>query len=338
MSDIDAVLNEVAPNIQDGGSADPAPKNPKGATDDGSQPSAPSQDFPESEYENEEDPDFDTDKVRIAGRKAWPKKYSNALARRDQELTKLRAQIRAQEQGKNLQQPAPANNGDAAKQTPQYSKEQQSKLDELNAKQPKLDDFEDYGDFIDKLTDWKADVRDLKRDFRDEQRKTEEKTSVEQEQKFRATEQRIATQAKAFIEKHPEYLQIVQENADILQSFDSKPHLLEAFGNVERPELAFLVLSQTPGALQALLNMQPMQAAMYVAQANAIGVERMAALESGSPADAEAEQEQEPEPQQQPRSKAPTPIKGAKGVKGGKKGLSEMNADELDKVLNFSEM
>lgn len=337
---ISAVLAEVAPNMQDAvqttEKSAPASNQNEGNTERSPPSDESPLDFSDEEYQNEDDPDFDPGKVRLDGRKKWPKKYKNALSEREKEINRLRAENHQYKQRMTAPQPkadpAPANNGGAAQppQQPGFSSEQQAKLQAVVDKKPKLEDFKDYGEFIEKLTDWKADVRDTQRDLIDENRTAQRTKEAEQTQRIAQNEARILKQATELLTKYPEYKELLVENADILDTYPA--HVTDAFGNANNPEVAFIELAQHPGALAALANCNPTQAAQVVAKAELLGFQRMAAQENGEDGGADAGQ-QEPEPK---KSNAPKPLKAAKGVKGGEKDMSQMNADELDKVLGFS--
>lgn len=341
MSDeMQAVLDEVAPGLKDAPKKETPERSSPSSSDEGREERRERPEhFDDGDYENEEDPNFDPEKEPVEKKKLWPKKYNNAYVQQKNENTRLRNELAAELQRKAGEQKsdlAQAAEGGASKEPAAtvFSKEQQAKIDAALSKKPKLEDFKDYGDFIEKLMEWTNDVRDVQRDLKTEIHTAEQATARERDAFIAENETRIVKQAKELIAKHPEYLELVEKSADILNSFDRLPHVRAAFLNAKHPELAFVVLAQTEGALQALGRMNATQAALYVGQAEAIGAQRIAAQEGGDNAEAETTHE-EPEPQ---RSRAPTPMKAAKGVSTGKKALKDMDADELDKVLNFSEM
>lgn len=324
MSDeIDAVLAEVAPNL---GKEKPSIPSDKAAPEP--KPEQPDK-FDETEYENEDDETFEPEKAAPEARQRWPKKYTNALDRRVQENKELKARLEAIERSKPKEEIKPSEPVEAQKK--EYSKEQQAKIDAVLKKQPKLEDFQDYGDFINALTDWKMDVRDAQRGADAEIQAANAKTEQARNEAIAQNEARISKQAKELIEKHPEYLDLLKANADILSEIDKIPHVQDAFGRAEHPELAFIELANAPGAFQRLLQMDATQAALFVGQAQAIGIARMA--QEGSDNDGAEAGQNQPEPQ---RSKAPTPMKAAKGTGRSGKSFDSMDADELDAVLGFS--
>lgn len=336
MSDIDGVLNDISPNLKDGPvtPAAPAPtSDPDADYDDVDLPQPKSKpvadDFPEEDYESEDDAEFDPDKATPEQKKVWPKKFRNALAQRKNEIAKLRAEIAASKASPQ-NSPAAATTGAQANAQPtpeaNYSPEQKAKLEKIVSDKPLLKDFKDYGEFVEKLTAWNAKVQIAEHNF-----------TLENQQKVREAdiatsrnEERIIKQSQELIKKHPEYLELVRDNADVLSQIDQLPHVKKALGIAERPELAFYALASTPGALQALAQMDATSAIRYVAKAEMVG-ERM--LSQAGETD-EGSDDAIPEPQQ--RSQAPKPLRASKGVRTGRKSADQMSADELDEVLGFS--
>lgn len=310
-------LDEIDQMITDAGNTEvPEPKTEK----------ARKENFDEKEYENEDDESFDPDSATIEQRKAWPKKFSNALSRRDKERAKLRAEIQSRdEELAKFRTQTPV----AKPEETNYTREEQSKIDAVSAKKPNLDQYakdgKSYGEYIEDLTEWKADLRDAKRDIADQTKESSRITA----QKDAANEARIIKQAQDFLQKNPEYLEVVRENADIIDSYP--PAVAQAFAEAQHPELAFVVLAETPGALEALGKMSATQAASYIGQAQAIAMQRFK-----NKAESTEEAPELPEAKEQKRvSGAPTPMKASRSVSGGKKSLDKMTADELAEELGF---
>lgn len=291
--------------------------------------------FDEAEYENEDDENFDPDTATPEQRKAWPKKYANALSRRDKERTKYKAELadrdrRLAELEAKFNAPKPGDKPTvAAPEQTKFTSEQQARVDAVAAKQPQLKDFSDWGKYNEAFTDWKIDLREIKREILQEVSKENDKATADTRAADTAVETKIVQQAKELIQKNPEYLNLVQENADLIDNMPA--HVTQAFAKADNAAVAFIVLAKTEGALQALAKMDPISAAQYIAKADFIGQQQLKAAQAEA-----GENDDEPEQEKKKVSGAPLPItKVRTSTGGGKKSLDKMNDDELFKELGI---
>jgi hypothetical protein len=282
--------------------------------------------FDDTEYENEEDESFDPENATPEQRKAWPKKYANALSRRDKAAVKYKADLSAS------QQKIAELEAKLAKQAPIDNKAATVAADKTQAVvegKPDINQFKDYGEYVEALAEWKANLATAKAMQTAAEQRAKETETQQKAAASSANEQRIIKQAQELIQKNPEYLELVQSNADLLDALP--PHVTEAFGELANPAVAFIALAKTDGALQALAKMTPTQAAAYLGKAEYIGMQQMGSEEQ----DNEAEDER-PAPEVKRVSSAPAPMKSARSISSGKKPLDKMNADELFKELGIN--
>jgi hypothetical protein len=213
----------------------------------------------------------------------FPKKAVNAISRRDKQIGSLKAEKQAlAARIAELE----------AKQTPQGKD---------NSNGPSEDDFDNYAEYL------KAVARhEAKQELEQGKKAQEQSQSAEKEQLWVAQrEDYIAEQANKIIESSPELKQLVEENADILDSFPY--HVSRAFLEAENAPLAFIALAKE-GKLEQLATMSPMQVAAVIAKAELRGEALI---------------------KTKPITKAPVPMSSAKGTGAGAKSLDNMSPDEI---------
>lgn len=292
--------------------------------------------FADSEYDNEEDAEFDPNAVPVADRKKlWPKKYVNALSRRDQEATKYKNDyFAAQEKIKALEakvnSPADAANNSA---TPPANNEtllkpsDQAKIDAVMKKKPDVTTFPGtWDEYTQKLVEWQSDLRETRREI-------DNATQAENSERSVAAtrnEERIAKQTTELAEKNPEVIELIIANQDLLTTMPQQT--LDIMGAAKHPELAFLALARTEGALQALSKMDAPNAALYIAKAELAGMQIMAAAQDGEGEnDAEAQGTQ---PAQNTVSKAPAPMTPVRASNSNTVALHTMPIEKVLEILD----
>lgn len=293
--------------------------------------------FPDDEYADEDEGGeaFDHAKVDAARKAKWPKKYANAMSRRDKDNTELRAKVAAYEtrlaQLNGTQQPpgaAGAKPGEeAGKQTATPAKT--AAMWDLESKKPALDNFKDWGEYSDAMFDWKLQVRELVKDEAkaSQTAQTGEQTvTPEQKAAIAQNETRILTQAKEIIEKNPEVYQLMHQNADLIDSLPQP--IINVIRSLQSPVVAMMEIVSHPGALEALRHLTPAQAAQVLFNAQAQGLAKAGSQDAGEEGEGD-----EPEPKKV--SGAPQPIKAVKSSPSGKRALHQMDADEIFKELNL---
>lgn len=222
----------------------------------------------------------------------WPKSARNAMSRRDKQLGRYKEQLSAYD--KRI--------ADMQKQIEEFT--QKSRPEN---KEPREEDFENYGDFLKAVAKYKP-----------QEPKEQVDPKKIQEQAFHQARQQlyynqrveaVAQQAQKAMQEVPGLEQMLEEHSDVLDTFP--PAVEMAFLEAENAPMAFLALARE-GKLESLAHMTPTQAAYTIAQAQIRG-EQMAKASKVS--------------------KAPTPISGAKGVSPGIKGLPDLKT--VDEVMNW---
>ena len=147
------------------------------------------------------------------------------------------------------------------------------------APKPTPDDFEDYGDYVEALTDWKADQREVARAGTDAERAAGRAAEVLNEQWSAKIEQTAAT--------IPDYNEVVGKSDIPISN-----HVAAALMDADRgPELAYH-LAKNPAVAERLNEMSPMRAAVELGRIEA-------SLEKAAPP---------PPPPPKTPSNAPAPI------------------------------
>lgn len=325
---------DAGQNSGQGKSQTPPPADPKAKKE------AP-ENFGDDEYEGEDDENFDPSQVDPERKKLWPKKYANALSRRDKENTRIKAENQAWAQRyAELERKAQQNSG--GEQQPGQGQQQQGQaksaaLQKLEGEKPDLKKYDDFAKFQEDLMDWKIKVRDQQASEAAEARAATERQTTEQKAAIAQNENRISQQAQEIIKKNPEVFEIMQANADLIDSLPQP--IVDVIGSLQHPVLAMLEVVKHPGALQALAHVTQAQAVQILRAAEAQALAAANGQASGGEADdGDGEPEGGQGQQQQPKkvSGAPMPMGAAKASPGGKRALHQMNADEILKELDIS--
>ena len=217
----------------------------------------------------------------------FPKKAVNLIDKRNKQLTKARAETYALEAELHKYREAER----AQKEKP---------LDEAT--------FEgNYGDFLKEQA-----IREY------EQKQTDTKHQQEESIKSKAEDEWVAershhldAKAKEALSKIPDYAQVFQDNADVMESMN--PDIGRAFLEIDEPALAFYALAKE-GRLEDVLSMSPFKAAMEIARAEMRGIS-MTTIKLAS--------------------KAPTPITGVRGGGSGGGKINPTDYQALMKGLNL---
>lgn len=240
---------------------------------------------PNSEQPNKEAPKSEEDVP-------FPKKAVNAISRRDRQIGKYRAELEYWK--------AQAQQG--AKQTQSPNQNSQSPAE------PKEDDYQNYGDYLKAVAKYEA-KNEIEQGL-SKQRETMQKEQVSaQEAAWIDQRAQVAhTKVAEYTQKHPEMIQVFQENADIIQAIP--PHIEMAFLEADNAPLAAYALAKE-GKLEELFGMSPARAAMEIARAEARGESML----------------------KTPISKAPNPIQSNRGSGAINKNPSNMSVDEALKWM-----
>lgn len=220
----------------------------------------------------------------------FPKKAVNALSRRDKIIAKERAekaailaeleQLRSMSQAKPQEKP-------------------------IADGPPNVEDFEgDYVEFLEANILYKIKQEQVLR----EQENLKIQSQNQQQQWEAEREQVIAKNAEAHTTQIPDFAQVVDEYADIADTFS--PELQRVFLEADDAALAFYNLAKE-GKLQSLAQMSPYKAAMEIAIA------------------------QTKKPSLNRVTSAPDPIKGVSSRGSSTKSTDEMSGEELLKKYGF---
>lgn len=299
--------------------------------------------FDDSEYKDEDEGGdaFDHEKIDAARKLKWPKKYANAMSRRDKDNARLRSEnqafqqrLAAMEGGKQQPNGAAETSGAAgADQTKQPAKS--AAMWELESKKPDLNKFKDWAEYQDALMNFNLEMRELKQaeaKAATEAQTGKVKITAEQQAAIAQNETRIVQQAKEVIAKNPEVYQLMQQNADLIDSLPQP--IINIIGSLQSPIVAMMEIVQHPGALEAMRHLTPAQAAQVLFNAQAQGLAKANGQASGG----DDEGDDQPDGGQAEVKKvsgAPAPMKAAKGSPSGKRALHQLNADELFKELDL---
>ncbi len=248
-------------------------------------------------------------------RTPWPKTAVNAMARRDRKLNQLRAR-------------------DA---------ERESKLSDASFLEQRLSELKggnkpaavasaDPEPDITKYNDWDKYNADL-RAWDRRQVAAELKGSMTETQKteqansqFEALATKASTKAAEVIASNPEFLDIVQQNADVIDAFPE--HVQHAILNAENATLAVVVLANE-GTLEDLAEMSPALAEKTLKAAQARGVALINKGEGSTMID------EAPAAPVKTVSRAPAPMKSARTVPhSGMKRAKDMNDTEFRKEFS----
>lgn len=289
-----------------------------------------SEDFTDDDSANPEDPDFDPDKVPVSQRKTWPKKYLNALSRRDQERNTFRSKmLETQKENDALK----AQITGASKDVKQADAQVKAVANaEPDLKDPKY--ANDYGQYLKDVAVWNGKTAAAAAIKEDAEAR---KAATELEQREAASsvqEKRIMEQATELMNKDPDVRQVLVENFDLISNIPQP--IVDILEQVDQPVVALVEIAKVNGGLAALAKLPPAKAAAAIAHAHMLGMARLA-QNQGDDEGAEAGDSSAQVTTSEPKkaSSAPTPMKSGKAVHSGKKKLTELNADELFQRLGI---
>lgn len=219
----------------------------------------------------------------------FPKKAVNAISRRDKQLVKMRADMAA------LQ-------AEVSKYRQPQAQPQQSPQSDNSA--PKEEDFDDYGSYLEAklLHKIKMEQSVQQKSQQDQQVQSQKQQWVQQR------EQEIAQKVETHKAEIPDFMQVIETNADIMDNLPE--HVELAFLEADDAGLAYYNLAKE-GKLEALLTMSPYRAAMEIALA------------------------QQKKPSLNRVSGAPSPIKPIAGRGSSTKAEGDLSGEELLKKYGF---
>lgn len=289
--------------------------------------------FEDTEYDNEDDQEFDPENATPEQKRAWPKKYANALSRRDKHVTKLKSDVGAVSQENVALKARLAELEGKGKVDNAAAKNAGAKLDNVLDGKPDISKYDDWEAYQEALIEWKANAIAAKA-VKDAADVTANQTKEQQHNAaIAANEDRIVKQATELLNSNPDYAQAFQENADILNTYPQE--IVDVWGEADNPAVAFLELAKTPGALEALGTMSPAKAAMVIGRAEAAGLASMGAGGNQGGDDGDFFEEEPSKPKAKPVSAAPAPMRTPKAAATTGKAMDDMNADELYKKLGL---
>lgn len=244
----------------------------------------------------------------------WPKKAVNAMSRRDKQLNKYRAQ--AAENEKRLNDPEFIKQ--KAKELEQKEAASKPQADP-NDPEPDISKYQKWGEYQKALSAWQ--VRQALKE-QNAPKKPPEGTQTPEQKAWTAQRQAAVTQqADEIIKNDPQFLTLLHENADIVDSYPQ--HVKNALLKSENAPLAFKVLA-SQGLLEDLGELPAAVAEKWIARA----------IQQGKASTKAAPQSQEAEVDDQTVSRAPAPLSSARAVGSSSKSLDKMNADEIVKWAN----
>lgn len=253
-------------------------------------------------------------------RTPWPKTAVNAMARRDRKLNQLRARDADRESKLSdaaflEQRLADLKGGKKPAGTaPQV---------DPNDPEPEITKYDDWDKYQNDLRAW--DKRQVTREVKGSLTET---TKTEQaEAQIAAHVDKARAKADEVIATNPEFLDIVQQNADVIDAFPA--HVQHALLKADNATLAVVVLANE-GILEDLAEMSPALAEKTITAAQARGMALIAKSEGSE--GAEPAEVKTPAQPAKKVSQAPAPMKAAKTVtQSGTKRAKDMNDKEFRK-------
>jgi hypothetical protein len=228
------------------------------------------------------------------GEEKFPKKAERALERRNKKIKKFRTE-----------------NAELREKLAAYESQPQPREQISNdatpegLSVPQEEDFEDYADFLRAEGEYK-----VRKEMAIHEANAQEQKFVESQQQWvQQRAQEVDLRAAEAAKTIPELEGLYRENQDIIEGYSDATKL--AFLEAEKPELAFYALAQE-GKLEELDGMSPMGVARAIALAEIKG-EKLAKV--------------------RPVSKAPAPIKPARGSSPKRVTLDDMSPTELLEYL-----
>lgn len=218
----------------------------------------------------------------------FPKKAVNAISRRDKQIGKLRAEI--------------------AQRDAELARFRQSEpRQEVKQSGPREEDYDNYADYLEAKLEAKLEQKWSQTQAKQTQEYQKTQQQAQEIAWKQEREDYVAEKASEVVKVYPALSEIVQEYADVLDSFP--PHIEQVWLEADNAPLALIALANE-GKLEALAHMSPAKAAMEIAKAEIRG-EQIAKTK--------------------PITKAPAPMASVKGSGSGPKALDDMSWDELKK-------
>ncbi len=301
---VDQLITDKKTEIAEAAAAVPAPAETPAPKQE---PAAPAEAEQETDVEGDGSPENKT---------PWPKTAVNAMSRRDKKLNHFKAQLSERDQKLNdatflEQRLAELKGGNKPVGiTPQVNSADP---------EPDITKYDDWDKYNKDLRAW--DKRQVVAELKGSQTETQ-KTEQENSQ-FEALANKASTKAAEVIEKNPEFFDIVQQNADIIDAFPT--HVQHALLQADNATLAVVVLANE-GSLEDLSEMSPALAEKTIKAAQARGMS-LIAKDEGSDIAVEA-----PAAPAKKVSQAPAPMRAAKSaIPSGTKRAKDMNDGEFRK-------
>lgn len=252
---------------------------------------SPEEETEEEQEESTEDIDDSKDVEESDDDERFPKKAERALERRNKKINKLRAE------NAELQQQL----AEYKANPPQPREQVGDDFIPEGLEAPREEDYDNYADYL--VEKGKYEV---KKEHAMEEAKALQQRQIESQQAWaQERSQYVNERAAEAVKTIPELDGLYTENQDIIEGYSD--HIKLAFLEAEKPEMAFYALA-SEGGLEKLEDLSPMGVAREVALAEIRG-EKLA--------------------KQRPTSKAPAPIKKAKGTGTKRKSLADMKPSEL---------
>lgn len=244
-----------------------------------------------AEDETPEDKELDSDGEDEDEDSPFPKKATRALERRNKKINKLRAEKAELEQ-----------------KLAEYANNQQPKEQQINKQstpdglqEPQEDDYDDYAEYLKAVGKY-----EVRKEYADNEAQAQYRKQTESQQLWvQERAKQIDVRAAEAVKTIPELNGLYNENQDIIEGYSNATKM--AFLEADAPEMAFYALAKE-GRLEELDGMSPTRVAREIALAEIRG-EKLAKT--------------------RPQSKAPAPIKPAKGSGTSRKTLDDMSPSEL---------
>lgn len=331
--EMDAIINEVTESIESNAVEKSAP-NPS-ETKKAGKDEPRREEFEAAEYENENDETFDPDKVTPEQRKLWPKKYANALNRRDTERNFLKGEVQRRDAELVKRDARIAELEAKSDKSEKKADNAAAKTEAVVEGKPDINDpkyANDYGQYLEDIAAWRAELSISQANEKAAKLKAEQDATATAEAATVEVERKIEKQAKELIESDPEIRQLIAENMDFVSNLPQPT--LDLLEKADNPVIALIEIARVEGGMASFAKLAPAQADAVIKQAYALGMAKMQANQGDTEADGEETQPQAPVKKV---SAAPKPMKAAKTASSGSKALSyDMTADEILDTLGIS--
>lgn len=186
------------------------------------------------------------------------------------------------------------------------------KKPEQKAEKPKVEDFENYGDYVEALADFKAD----------EKVKANNEARDKQDAERRSSEER----AKSWTEKANDAAKRITDYHDVMSAstVPVAPHVVEALRESDRgPELAYAI-AKDPSVADKLNDMSPHRAAIELGRMES----KLPAVSAEPDPEEESTADEPPTPVGKKPTSAPAPMKPITRGSSTPKPLEKLSMDE----------